>query len=119
MIAHGVVAPEDLPPTAAISVVTIGELHAGVLLAREARIAELRRGRLAAVRAAFRPLPVDEAVAQGYGEVLAVARGRGRPAKATDVLIIATAAATERTLYTFDHPQAQLASAAGIAVRTG
>jgi predicted nucleic acid-binding protein len=92
--------------TAAISVITIGELRAGTRAARQAR--------LAAVRTAFEPLVVDEAVAEHYGEVLAKARSERRTSKATDLLIIATAAATGRVLHTLDAAQAQLARAAGI-----
>jgi toxin FitB len=103
-----------LPETAAISVITLGELRAGVLIARDGAVAEQRQRRLAAVRAAFMPLPVDELVAERYGAVLAVARSEGRAAKATDLLIIATAAATERALYTVDAAQARLARAAGL-----
>jgi predicted nucleic acid-binding protein len=104
----------DLPETAAISVITLGELRAGVLLAGDEAIAHDRRRRLAAVRAAFSPLPVDERVAERYGDVLAVARMRRRAAKATDLLIIATAAATGRRLYTLDTAQARLAEATGV-----
>jgi predicted nucleic acid-binding protein len=106
----------DLPETAAISVITLGELHAGVAIARDERVAEARRRRLAAVRAAFVPLVVDEAVAERCGDVLAVARAQNRAAKATDVLIIATAAAAGRSLYTLDKAQAGLAQAATVPV---
>jgi predicted nucleic acid-binding protein len=106
----------DLPETAAISVITLGELHAGVAIARDERVAEARRRRLAAVRAAFVPLVVDEAVAERCGDVLAVARAQNRAAKATDVLIIATAAAAGRSLYTLDKVQAGLAQAATVPV---
>lgn len=105
----------DLPETAAISVITVGELRAGVLIARDETVAEERGRRLAAVRAAFAPLPVDERVADRYGEVLAVARSQRRAAKATDLLIIATAAATGRRLYTLDAAQERLADLAGVA----
>ena len=105
-----------LPETAAISVVSLGELRAGVLIARSERVAADRRRRLAAVRAAFAPLVVDEAVAERYGDVLAVARSGRRTAKATDLLIIATAAATDRELYTLDEAQAQRAQAARVPV---
>jgi hypothetical protein len=97
-------------------VITLGELHAGVLLARSGRTRELRRRRLEAIRAVFVPLPVDEAVAERYGDVLALARSQRRAVKATDVLILATAAATSRTLYTLDIGQTQLARAADVAV---
>lgn len=106
----------DLPETAAISVITLGELHAGVAIARDEWVAEARRRRLAAVRAAFVPLVVDEAVAERCGDVLAVARAQNRAAKATDVLIIATAAAAGRSLYTLDKVQAGLAQAATVPV---
>lgn len=114
LIAHDGPATLDLPPTAAISVVSLGELHAGVRMARDRRIAAARRRRLAAVRAAFVALPVDEDVAERYGELLAVARRERRTAKATDLLIAATAAATERELYTLDVAQSRLARAGGV-----
>ncbi len=102
--------------TAAISVLTIGELHAGVRLASEPDIRALRQARLAAVREAFEPLPVDETIAHRYGDLLAIARSERRSSKATDLLIIATATASGRTLITFDDAQASLARIAGVAV---
>ena len=102
--------------TAAISVLTIGELHAGVRLATEPRVRALRQARLAAVEDAFEPLPVDETVARHYGELLAFARSGRRSTKATDLFIVATASATGRTLITVDDGQASLARAAGVAV---
>ena len=106
----------DLPDTAAISVVTLGELRGGVLLATNATARATRQARYTAVRNAFAPLPIDEAVAESYGEVLAGARTAKRITTATDLLIIATAAATGRALFTFDERQAKLATALGIAV---
>ena len=103
---------------AAISVLTIGELQAGVRLADDPDLRSLRQARLNAVRARFEPLAVDETIAYQYGELLAVARSEGRSTKATDLLIIATASATGRTLVTIDRPQASLARAAGVAVNT-
>lgn len=114
LIAHDEEGALELPESAAISVITLGELRAGVLIAHDDRIADARRRRLAAVRAAFAALVVDEAVAERYGDVLVVARSQRRAAKATDLLIIATAAATERELYTLDSGQSGLALAAGV-----
>jgi predicted nucleic acid-binding protein len=88
-----------------------------VLLARDATAEAARRARLTAVQATFTPLLVDESVAERYGDVLAVARSERRTAKATDLLIIATAAAHGRTLHTLDERQASLARAAGVAVQ--
>lgn len=105
-----------LPPKTTISVVTIGELRAGILLASDPSTRTARQARFAAVTAAYRPLPVDQAVAERYGEVLAGARSARRVTTATDLLIIATAAATGRRLYTLDTRQAKLAVDLGVAV---
>lgn len=102
--------------TAAISVITLGELRAGVRLGGGPSVRAERQARLAAIRDAFLPLPVDEAVAEHYGDVLAVARSSGRTTKATDLLIVATAAATGRVLWTLDQRQAELGEAVGVAV---
>ena len=106
----------ELPERAAISIITLGELHAGVLLAASAAVRATRQERLAAVQTAFDPLLVDRQVALAYGEVLAVARRAGRAEKATDLLIIATAAATGRTLNTRDARQASLAELAAVPI---
>jgi predicted nucleic acid-binding protein len=106
----------SLPTVAAISVITLGELRAGVLRAADDWVRAARAQRLAAVRAAFAALPVDEDVAERYGEALAAARDLGRTTKATDLLIIATAAAGGRTLYTLDAAQAGLARDLRVAV---
>ena len=66
------------------------------------------------MRAAFVPLAVDEAVAERYADVLHITRSQNRIAKATDLLIIATAASTGRELYTRDVAQARLARAASV-----
>ena len=104
----------ELPDTAAISVITLGELRAGILRGADHSVRAARARRLAAVRAAFAALPVDQDVAERYGETLAAARDLGRSAKATDLLIIATAAAGGRTLYTLDAAQAGLARELGV-----
>lgn len=105
----------DLPAATAISVVTLGELRAGVLLATDPPVRAARQARLAAVRGAYEPLPIDESVAEHYGEVLAGARTARRITTATDLLIIATAAATGRVLYTLDERQERLAADLGVA----
>jgi hypothetical protein len=103
--------------TAAISVITLGELHAGVRLASDVEARALRQARLASVRETFEPVLVDEAVAERYGEILATARASKRTSKATDLLIIATAASTGRALYTLDNAQAALARLIAVPVR--
>ena len=106
--------PADLPATGAISVITLGELRAGVALAQTAETAAHRLAGLEAVRATFVPLPVDEEVARSFGDLLALARREGRITKATDLLIVATAQATGRALLTLDERQGRLAEAAGV-----
>ena len=113
-----VITPVDpstpLPPTAGISVVSLGELIAGVMLARTDSVREERQMRLDDVRSTFDPLPVDAAVAERYGELLAFARSRRRITRAPDLLILATAAAHNRTLITRDKRQGAFAQAAGV-----
>lgn len=116
LIAFAEDAAATLPESAAISVITLGELRAGVIRARDAAERAARQAHLTAVRAAFAPLLVDESVAEHYGDALAVARTAGRIVKATDLLIIATASATGRTLHTLDRAQAGLARSLGVAV---
>ena len=116
VIAFDEAATLDLPADAALSVITLGELRAGVVSARDPRAHGERQARLTAVRGAFEPLLVDEIVAEHYGDALAHARDTGRIVKATDLLIIATAGATGRTLYTLDQAQAALARELGLTV---
>jgi predicted nucleic acid-binding protein len=106
----------DLPDRAAVSVISLGELRAGVLRARDASTRATRQARLSAVGAAFAPLPVDETVAEHYGDALARARDEDRIVRASDLLIIATASATGRGLHTYDSKQAALARALGLVV---
>lgn len=116
LIAFDEEAAIELPDAAAISVITLGELRAGVLRALSPEVRAARQARLTAVRAAFAPIPVDEQVAEHYGDALAQARDAGRTVKASDLLIIATASATGRELYTRDRAQASLAGALGVPV---
>lgn len=98
-----------------MSVLTIGELQAGVRLAKIAETRPDRQARLNAIRAMFEPVSVDETIAYASGELLAFARSQRRTTKATDLPIIATISATGRTLLTLQEPQASLARSAGIA----
>ncbi len=103
---------------AAISVITLGELRAGVRLAGDPATRAGRQARFVSVHDTFEPLPIDETIAERYGDVLATARSQKRTSKATDLLIIATAAATGRVLHTLDQGQARLARLAGVAVQS-
>lgn len=87
-----------------ISVVTVGELQAGVLLAEDAAVRAQRLRRLTAVLAEAPVVALEQAVAARYGELRA-ATGR-QPAN--DLWIAATALAHDFTLVTADERVASL-----------
>jgi predicted nucleic acid-binding protein len=91
-----------LPGDLAISVATIAELHFGVLVATEPAVRAERLRRLSILQRRFDPLPIDDAVAAGYGRIAAaaVAAGRQPRARTMDLLIAATAHAHAARLYT-------------------
>ena len=86
----------------AISAITLAELHFGVLVATEPRTRAERLRRLSILQRRFDALPVDDAVADSYGQLSAavVAVGRRPRARALDLLIAATAHAHSARLYT-------------------
>jgi predicted nucleic acid-binding protein len=88
----------------AISVVTIAELHFGVLVARDQPTRAERLRRLSVLQRTFDPLPVDDAVAASYGQLAAATAAAGRQprARTMDLLIAATAHAHDARLYTRD-----------------
>lgn len=91
----------ELPERATVSVLTVCELHHGVLVADE----RSRPGRLAVlglVERSFDPLPVDSRVAPHFGRIVAEARARGRRPAVADALIAATALSHGLELYSRD-----------------
>lgn len=62
----------------------------------------VRLSRLTRIQRRFDPLPVDDAVAESYGQLAAhvAALGRSPRARSLDLLIAATAHAHDATLYT-------------------
>jgi predicted nucleic acid-binding protein len=98
----GDVAPQE-PGTWAVSVVTIGELEVGVLLA-PGKLRAQRLARLTAILAQAPVLGVDRRVAAHYAQLRA-ASGR-QPAN--DLWIAATSLAHELTLLTADTRQSAL-----------
>jgi predicted nucleic acid-binding protein len=91
-----------LPGQFAISVVSMAELHFGVLVAASAEIRGSRLARLSRLQRRFDPLPVDDAVADSYGQLAAhvAASGRQPRGRTMDLLIAATAHVHGATLYT-------------------
>ena len=83
---------DRLPDELAVSVITVGELHAGVLAApdperRDRRLATLQEAR------ALEPIPVDERVAAQWGRLRVALRDAGRSMPVNDSWIAATALA--------------------------
>lgn len=94
--------PGPLEGELAISTVSLGELHFGVLVASSDEVRAERLRRIATLERTFSALPVDAAVARHYGRLAAavVAAGRAPRARAMDLLIAATAVAHGARLYT-------------------
>jgi predicted nucleic acid-binding protein len=88
----------------AVSVVTVGELEAGVLIARDEATRARRLALLAAVLAEAPAVPIDRQVAARYGELRASSSRR----PSNDLWIAATALAHDFTLITADERQAAL-----------
>jgi predicted nucleic acid-binding protein len=88
---------------AAISAVSIAELHFGLLVARDDDARALRAARLGLIEARFPdPLPVDDRVAREWGRLqAAVAQRGGKPrGRMADLAIGATATVHGATLLT-------------------
>lgn len=93
---------DPIPGQLAISVISVAELHFGVLVAKTAGARATRLTRLSRLQRRFDPLPVDDAVADSYGQIAAhvAASGRQPRARALDLLIAATAHVHGAVLYT-------------------
>jgi len=97
-----VLAIEFLPDEAAISVITIAELELGVHLAGSDEIRGLRLRTLQSLRSTYVALPIDEAVASAFAEIVAIARRHGSRPRVQDTWIAATARAHGVAVYTQD-----------------
>lgn len=101
-LAHERLVLDDPPDVAMISIVTLCELHHGVLAASDAmRPARLRT--LDWVRHRCETLPVEDDAAPRYGQLMAEAyRATGSRPKAGDAMIAATAMARDIPVLTRD-----------------
>jgi predicted nucleic acid-binding protein len=82
---------------AAISVVSLTELHYGVLVATDDHERARRVDRLAAIEAAFDPLPITPEIARAWGRLAsAVTQRGGNPRRRHIDLAIAVTAIVER-----------------------
>jgi predicted nucleic acid-binding protein len=98
-----------LPDEAAISVVTLAELQLGVHMADAEELRARRLRTLQSAQAIYVALPIDEAVASAFAELVATARRAGRPPKVQDTWIAATARAHAVAVYTQDSDFDELA----------
>jgi tRNA(fMet)-specific endonuclease VapC len=94
--------PSALPAEPLITTVTLAELSAGPLVARDEQERAARQAHLQQAEADFDPLPFDRASARAFGQVAASLRRSGRKtaARAYDALIAATAIAHGLPVYT-------------------
>jgi tRNA(fMet)-specific endonuclease VapC len=94
---------EDLLPAFPfISAITLAELSAGPMVAKDPHSRATRQLILQQVEADFTPLPFDAACARRFGHVASELRrsGRTKNARAFDALIAATALAHNLPLFT-------------------
>lgn len=81
--------------------ITVAELRIGVLVAADAAVRAQRMRTLSEVER-LAALPVDDAVAREFAEIVAEARRERRRPKILDSLIAATARALDVPVYTQD-----------------
>ncbi|MCA1834019.1 MAG: type II toxin-antitoxin system VapC family toxin [Actinomycetota bacterium] len=97
-----------IPDEISVSVITIGELRAGVLAARDV---ETRDRRLVTLThaLAFEPLPIDERVAESWARLRVLLRERARRMSVNDSWIAATAMSLAVPVVTQDQDYVEVA----------
>ena len=93
----------SLPYEVSISAITLAELAAGPHAASNPNERSRRQDRLQRTEAAFDPLPFDANASRAYGRIFSAVTSVGRKprgARAVDLLIAASALASELPLYT-------------------
>lgn len=93
--------PSLLPEQLAVSVITIGELRAGVLAATDVDSRD-RRLRTLTSAMSLNPLPVDDQVAEAWARLRVELRDQGRRMPVNDSWIAATAIALAIPIVTQD-----------------
>jgi predicted nucleic acid-binding protein len=91
---------EKLPEEAAISVITLAELHLGVLLAKDGSTRARRLRTTSRVESALEAIPIDADVARVFASIVAEARSAGRRPRVMDAWIAATAVRHGLVLFT-------------------
>jgi predicted nucleic acid-binding protein len=92
----------SLPQEIAISVVTLAELHFGVLVAKDDETRQHRLRRLGIIEATLQPILIDALIARAFATVAHAVKAAGRQPRARimDLWIAATALALRLPLYT-------------------
>ena len=93
---------DSLPEELAVSVITIGELRAGVLAATDTPTRDRRLSTLEAALS-LQPVPVDDSVASVWAKLRVILRDRGLSMPVNDSWIAATAMALGVAVVTQDH----------------
>ena len=101
--------PARLPERIAVSVITIGELRAGVLAATDVQTRDRRLATLTDALA-LDPTPVDDQVAQAWARLRVELRDRGQRMPVNDSWIAATAIALDVPIVTQDDDYLELPS---------
>ena len=92
---------DSLPDELAVSVITIGELRAGVLAATDMPTRDFRLSTLEAALS-LQPVPVDDRVASAWARLRVVLRDQGLRMPVNDSWIAATAMALDVPVVTQD-----------------
>jgi predicted nucleic acid-binding protein len=92
----------SLPDEAAISVVTLAELHLGVLLAKDGLTRARRLRTVTRVERELAAIPIDSEVAHIFASIVAEARVAGRRPRVMDVWIAATCVRHGLVVFTQD-----------------
>ena len=92
---------QSIPEELAVSVITIGELRAGVLAATDTATRDRRLSTLAAALA-LRPMPIDDDVAAAWARLRLTLRDEGLRMPVNDSWIAATAMAHDVAIVTQD-----------------
>ena len=106
---------EGLPDELGVSVITVGELRAGVLAAQDVDVRDRRLATLGEVMS-FEPLPIDQRVAEAWARLRVVLRDMGKRMPVNDSWIAATAISLGVPVVTQDDDYVELAGLAIIRV---
>jgi predicted nucleic acid-binding protein len=97
----------SLPDELAVSIITVGELRAGVLSAGDVRLRDRRLATLTAAMA-LDPVPIDDDVAEQWARLRALLRDTGQRMPVNDSWITATAMALAVPIVTQDDDYIEL-----------